>query len=365
MGQPPAGQLAPQPPFLAGRRRPRLPVRWLYVRALLAEFRWTLAALAAAVALGAVLYRVAPPGKDRDNSWATSFYGGWMALVAQPLDNPPATWYLKVLCCTYPVFGFLLLGEGVVRLSLLMVSRRRGEKEWMLVMASTCRDHVILCGLGHLGFRVMEQLRLGGMEVVCIDRNAAGPLVAQAKAMGVPVLAEDMTDDRSLLEAGVGHARTIIAATNNDVANLEVVLDARRVNPKIRVMLRLFDQQLAAKVSGALSLDVAFSASALAAPVIAGLAIGGRVLSASIIAGAEHLLVEVDAAPGGSLVGQPLGAVESRHSVRVVALTPTGKPTQSPPKADATIGAGDRLFVHATVDRLKSLTAAAEAPTRG
>ena len=142
------------------------------------------------------------------------------------------------MCCAYPVIGFILLGEGVVRLSLLMVSRRRGEKEWMLVMASTCRDHVILCGLGHLGFRIMEQLRLGGMEVVCIERNGEGRLVAEAKAMGVPVLAEDMTDDRSLLGAGVHHARTIIAATNNDVANLEVVLDARRVNPRIRVMLR-------------------------------------------------------------------------------------------------------------------------------
>ena len=81
---------------------------------------------------------------------------------AQPLDNPPREWYLKLLCCVYPLAGFILLGEGVVRLSLLMISRRRGEKEWPLVTASTYRNHIILCGVGRLGYRVLEQLRRAG-----------------------------------------------------------------------------------------------------------------------------------------------------------------------------------------------------------
>ena len=39
----------------------------------------------------------------------------------------------------------------------------------MLVMASTYRDHVILCGLGHLGFRVLLHLREGGALVVALS----------------------------------------------------------------------------------------------------------------------------------------------------------------------------------------------------
>ena len=179
------------------RQRPRFFVRWLYLLVILRQFRLTLAALAAAVAIGTLLYRFSPAGKDRDNSWPTSVYGAWMALVAQPLDNPPANAPLMLMCCAYPVVGFIVLGDGVVRLSLLMLSRRRGEKEWMQVMASTCRDHVVLCGLGHLGFRVLEQLLRSGIDVVCIERDKDSRLVAQAKTMGVAVLIRDMTEDQA------------------------------------------------------------------------------------------------------------------------------------------------------------------------
>ncbi|NJL18652.1 MAG: hypothetical protein HC938_17335 [Nitrospira sp.] len=41
----------------------------------------------------------------------------------------------------------------------------------------------------------------------------------------------------------------IVIATNDDMANLEVALDARRLNPKIRVLMRLYDQQIAAKIA--------------------------------------------------------------------------------------------------------------------
>ena len=53
----------------------------------------------------------------------------------------------------------MLVGEGIVRLSMLVISKEQGERKWMKVMASTYRDHVVLCGLGHLGFRILGQLR--------------------------------------------------------------------------------------------------------------------------------------------------------------------------------------------------------------
>jgi voltage-gated potassium channel len=343
------------------RRRPRFVVRWLYLLVILRQFRWTLAALATAVTIGTLLYRFSPPGAGRDNSWPTSLYGAWMALVAQPLDNPPTNGLLKLMCCAYPVMGFILLGDGVVRLSLLMLSKRRGEKEWMQVMASTCRDHVVLCGLGHLGFRVLEQLLLSGVEVVCIERHRSSRLAALAKSMGVPVLIRDMTEDQALIDAGVMVARTVVAATNDDVANLEVALDSRRMNPKIRVVLRLFDQQLAAKLSDALTLDAAFSSSSLAAPVIAGLALGAQVISASTIAGVQCVIAELKAQAGSALAGARVADMEARFKVRVLAITtPDGK-ALSPPAPDASVAANDKVVVHAAVERMAGLTAACEA----
>jgi voltage-gated potassium channel len=63
----------------------------------------------------------------------------------------------------------------------------------------------------------------------------------------------------------VAVARAIVIASNDDHANLEVALDARRMNPGIGVVRRLFDQQVATKIKPAFTVDEVFSVSALAA----------------------------------------------------------------------------------------------------
>jgi Trk K+ transport system NAD-binding subunit len=189
--------------------------------------------------------------------------------------SPPQTWYLALLCGLYPLLGVVLIGEGIVRLGILMVSREHGEKEWMKVMASTFREHIVLCGVGHLGFRILGQLVAQGHEVVALEKDSSARFLAAAKSTGVPVLLRDMKEDQALIDAGVQHARVIIIATNDDMANLEVALDARRLNPRIRIVMRLFDQQIADKLKEARLIDEAFSSAALAAPVVAELALRG------------------------------------------------------------------------------------------
>jgi hypothetical protein len=253
-----------------GRRSRPLRVVLLYVAALAREFRGALLVTGALVAVGAALFlntsHAALGGRRPDAVLAV--YAAWMALFAEVVFSPPETWYLDLLHAVYPLVGLVVLGEGIVRFALLMTSRRRGEREWNRVMASTYRDHVVLCGLGHLGLRVLEELRRRGVEVVVVERDAAARFLPAARALGVPVLVADMRDDAVLVEASVRHARTIVVATSDDMANLEVALDARRLNPAIKVMVRFYDQQLAAKVQGAFGIDEAFSSAALAAPVI-------------------------------------------------------------------------------------------------
>jgi voltage-gated potassium channel Kch len=111
------------------------------------------------------------------------------------------------------------------------------------------------------------------VPVVALEKNEHARFLGDAKATGTPVLLRDMTEDQALLDAGVIHARAIIIATNDDMANLEVALDARRMNPKIRVLMRLFDQRIADKFKEAALIDEAFSAAALAAPIVADMAL--------------------------------------------------------------------------------------------
>src|SRR5437879_4158441 len=126
-----------------------------------------------------------------------------MALLAQPRDTTPPTWGVGVMCGLYPILGFILIGEGIVRLTLLMLSRRHGHKEWMRVMASTYRDHIVLCGLGHLGLRVLQQLHAAGLPVVVLERSRGTRQITHAKELGVAVLIRDMKEDQALIDAGV------------------------------------------------------------------------------------------------------------------------------------------------------------------
>src|SRR5256885_11929353 len=98
---------------------------------------------------------------------------------------------------------------------MLMISRKEGEKEWMKVMASTYRDHVVLCGLGHLGFRVLEQLLAGGIPVVALEKHRASRHLTHARELGAPVLIRDMKEDQALIDAGIQRARAVVICTND------------------------------------------------------------------------------------------------------------------------------------------------------
>ncbi len=322
-----------------------------YALVLFAEFRWTIVFLSCAILVAAVLYAITPHTAlgGRTPSPLTSLYGAWMALFAQPILSPPETWYLTMVCAIYPLFGFVLVGEGVLRLSRLLLSRQQGERKWMTVMASTYRDHVVLCGLGHLGYRILCQLQQAGAPVVALEKNSDGRFMSAAKETGAPVLVRDMKDDAALVEAGVPHARCIIIATDDDMANLEVALDARRMNPNIRVVLRMFDQQIASKVKGAFRIDHAFSAAAIAAPIVAAMSNDVGVLASYPLGDVAYVVAQLELRAGAPLVGRPTAELESAHGARI--LSSTGDA--------AVLRAGDRVVVNLPAEKLPQLAAAA------
>jgi len=338
------------------RRRPSsLLLSWLYLRTLLFEFRWSLTALSILVVAGAFIGSMTRDENGRPISFALAYYDAWMSLFAQP-QLPPLRWYLGLVHMIYPVLGISLIGEGVVRLALLIVSKRQGEKEWMKVKASTYRNHVILCGLGNLGIRVLQQLLAQQVDVIVLEINENGKFVSLGKSLGVPVLIHDMKEDHALLDAGIQYARSIIVCTNDDIANLEVAIDSRRLNPKIRVVMRLFDQDIAQKVSGALAIDAIFSASTLAAPMVAALSSGSKVLGSLSIAGVPYAACELKVDDASGLCGLTVGQVEQTKSARALALLRDGQDI-APPLAMVELESGDLLIMCAPTRNLGQLTA--------
>ncbi len=204
---------------------------------------------------------------------------------------------------------------------------------------------------------MLKQLLASGAEVVALEKDPDCRFLPQAKATGAPVLLRDMKDDQALMEAGVPHSRSIIIATNDDMANLEVALDARRMNPKVRVIMRLFDQQIASKIKDAFLIDEAFSSAALAAPMVAAMARDAMVLASFEIAGMLYWTAQLRIELGSHLDGRSVAEAEAEHAARVLARTSVRGTAESPPSSGAVLGAADTLLVHVAAERFDRLAA--------
>ena len=135
-------------------------------------------------------------------------------------------------------------------------------------------QHLILCGLGHVGERVFALLAALGETIIAINNET--PLFWQEMDANpaATLILGDARNERILRQAGVASARAILIVTGDDMTNVSIAVDARKLNPDIRIIIRLFDQDLAEHLESALGIDKVFSTSALATPGFVAAAIG-------------------------------------------------------------------------------------------
>lgn len=218
------------------------------------------------------------------------------------------------------------------------------------------KNHVVVCGLGNVGFRVVEQLVQRGVEVTACDLNDRGRFVQVARRMGVPVLAGDALLADNLHILGVQRARAVVATTNDDVANVEVMLAAKELGPNARLVARVFDAKLAERAKNRFGIHACHSVSALAAPYFAAAALGDDVNTMFEARGRAWLLVERKVGPGSAAAAMTVRAFQEQSQGIVVAVRDTGG-ARWRPEHDTTIGTGQELLVATTIQGLDPLRA--------
>ena len=201
--------------------------------------------------------------------FASTVWALWTLLMFEPTEAFPHTLVARGIFWFTPLAGLFLLAQGVFKIGASLLDRDTQRQLWTSIMTDMMNKHVVVCGMGHVGYRVSEELCRLGEDVVAIEQNEGDAFVETIRALGVPVHIGDARRDELLVKVGVARAKAIVCATGDDLANLEIALDAKRMNPNVRVVMRMFDQRLAGKVGGALELDESFSTSALSAPMIA------------------------------------------------------------------------------------------------
>src|SRR5262245_51800426 len=139
--------------------------------------------------------------------------------------------------------------------------------------------------MGQVGYRVVSLLCRLGEPVTVLTLAARDEWLTEVQGRGAEVRIGDARDARHLVDAGMHDARALIAATSHDLTNLEVALGAKQLEPDLPVVLRLFDQALAAQLEARFGVRRALGMSSLAAPRFAAAAFGEELIGSFALDG--------------------------------------------------------------------------------
>lgn len=326
---------------------------WCFARMMWSHFWKRLLVMLGILALGATCFLAFD---DRPHTLAEAAYFTWSLVFAEPPAPFPDRVALQALYFLIPVLGLTVIIEGIVDFALTLRERHRRERSWCATMAAAYTDHIVLVGLGRLGFLVFKLLRRLGEAVVVIERDANNEFLADVRRDGSPLLIGDARREAILEDANVRKAKSIILATDDDLANLEVALDARRLAHGIRVVLRMFDQHMADNVRDGFSIRMAMSQSAISAPMFAMSAIEKGIVGTFVV-GDELVVMQrwvVHAA--GPLVGKSVADLMSAYGFGVVELRHADGPGRLFPPPNTVLAEDDRLIVQGPLEALEALS---------
>jgi Trk K+ transport system NAD-binding subunit len=343
-------------PRAQGRQQLRVYLR--FAGYLLWEFRWTLGVFWTLVLGGGLIlnqfYHRAPL------AYAKACHAVFlMIFLASDLEFPNE-WYLQPFFFLLPIVGLGAIADSVVRLAYLVFTSKQRLPEWQRMVASLYRNHIVVVGVGKVGYQIIKGLLALNENVVAVDMADPALLRGGLFDLGVPVIQGNARHAKTLEQAGVKVARAVIMATSDDLTNLDGGLSARDQNPKAQIVLRLFDESLAAKVTGAFTIPT-ISTSQVAAPAFIAAATGRKVYQEFRLAGQLLHLTDLIIDPSGTLVGATVGAVQVRNQVNIVMHQgPSG--VNINPEHALVLGPGDTILVIAPLEQLRALEAQNHGP---
>jgi voltage-gated potassium channel len=322
----------------------RFRATWRDTLILISEFKTSLSLFTITVIGGGIVYFILSETLGEPiKSLGESIYTILAATFLQPIGEFPKHIILQLFHFIMPVIGVIFLAQGLTDFGVLLFNRKSRGKEWEMAVASTLNKHIVLVGLGHLGYRVAQKLHEMGESIVVLEINAGTHTTAAARDMGIPVILSDARHPGALEGANIKDARTIILASQNDAMNLQIALKARSLNRDIQVVIRIFDEEFAHSLQDQFGF-IALSATEMAAPVFAAAAAGADVTNPISVEGQLLGLARVTIKPNSPFADKTVGYVEDNYHLNIVLLrhdhTSEMHPTDSCP-----LHPGDTLAV--------------------
>jgi voltage-gated potassium channel len=325
-------------------------------RVLFQESRGSLLAFVSIVVVGALIFHFfyTYPGTQQHPRLGQALHATFALIFFETLLPFPEVWYLQALFFVIPIMGLAVVADGVIRFGAALLNKQARGQKWQVAMASTYSNHVIVCGMGKVGYRVTLELLKFGREVVGIEHNPEGRFVEKARALGIPLIIANARRSENLIKAGVKRADAVIPCTDDELTNLDIALDARELNPDAKVVMRLFDADLARRVEKGFGIHTAFSSSALAAPIFAAAAMRANVKYSFYVGDTLLSISQVLIGPGSGLAGWSVQKLESELDLSVVCYRGEDI-TDLHPSPDLRLSAGHEVLVLASLEALQRL----------
>lgn len=271
------------------------------------------------------------------------------------------------------VFNIVLITSGVAMVFLMIGSatqallefelrkifgKRRMERE-----IANLRDHYIICGAGRVGNSVARELARKPCPFVIIETEERSLTDLDPKWL---TQLGDAASEKTLKDAGIARAAGLVAATTTDATNIYIVLTARALNSKLKIIARASEERAEKhlKTAGA---DVVISPYAAAGHRIAQSFLRPNVLDFLDIAtdrsgSLEMVIEEIRVGPQSPLAEATVGSSHIHHEfgIMILAMRRTNGETRFNPTAQEPIHAGDFLIVMgepAQLTKLESLAA--------
>lgn len=222
------------------------------------------------------------------------------------------------------------------------------------------KDHIILCGAGPTGLYIAEELSKTNTPFVLIERNPETLKHVMTMIGEMPHILGDAAHDDTLLQAGIERAKGLIAVLGEDKDNVFIVLSARSLNVKLRIVARVIEEENTEKFRKA-------GADEIVSPnAIGGLRMASIMIRPSVVSFLDQMLrvsnqvlrvEEIRADDMPAMKGQTLEQTDMgrKTGLLVLAVKSADGQYQFNPGKHYVLNSGDVLIVMGTREQLQAL----------
>jgi len=271
-------------------------------------------------------------------------------------DNVPAEIFTMILI----TFGMGIILYGISTLTAIIIEGELSgmlRKKKMKKAIEKLSDHFVVCGGGETGRPVITELIKNQERVVLIEQSDES--IEKCKLLWEDLLyvKGDAADDAILVAAGINRAKGVIVSLSSDKDNLFTTMSARMLNSSVRIISRVTDTGLEAKMRRA-------GANSIVSPnFIGALRMASEMIRPTAVDFLDSMLRssrgnlrihEINVSEKSGLVNKNImeAGLKEKHELLVLGIRDKNKELVFNPSPTRSLESGDTLIVMGEVENI-------------